>query len=184
MPGGQTELFADTHLTPGAHTFELVSPSGAVLLTTTAITLTAKGVNQIVIYGSRDNLLYRFFSDSAADGAAVPAGRVLARFMNLHTDRQSPDVFSCPRTPATATFSAADCTPVKSGLAYGELWEQALPRDLKLLVGDVLLPIDLVCLADQSSDELTPSIVTYLMVANGYFRFDEFSAVGVCMSTW
>jgi hypothetical protein len=62
---------------------------------------------------------------------------------------------------------------------------QALPRDLKVLAGDVPLPIDLVCLADQSNDELTPSIVTYLMVAaNGYFRFDESSAVGVCRSAW
>lgn len=183
LPRTQMERTADG-VAPGAHTYQLVDPSGKVVLTTAPLALTPGRGNQIVVYGGADQLQYQFLTYSQADLDAVPADQVLARVMNLRADRQSIDVYSCP---AASTFAVADCTIAKSGLAYGELWQQSFSRDRKLLALDLQWNIDLVCMPEMLNDQVIPEIVTYVptfvsTVSSGYFLLTDVNGSPTCNS--
>jgi hypothetical protein len=173
--GTQSQFRADS-LLAGTPSVEIVDSSGKVVLRTAPLILTPLRGNQLVVYGSRDNLQYQFFTYSPAELDGVPAEQVMARVLNARADEQAINVSSCPAT--VDMTSLGTCTPVKSGLAYGELWQQLFPRDTKVLVQGLLWSIDLWCVPPDGNTKVTPEIVTYVASAsNAYFELYDGSGI-------
>jgi hypothetical protein len=172
------------NLAPGDHALEVVDPSGKVVLVTAPLALTPQRGNQILVYGNRDQLQYRFLTYPTADLEAIPTDQVLVRVMNLRVDMQSVDISSCPTV--TATFSPADCTIARRDLAYGEMWQQLLPRTTQISAQGILWDSDVACLADppRGVSLVTPEIITYLPVtSNGFFILNDLSGSPTCTSS-
>lgn len=117
------------NLAGAIHSVELVGPGG-VTLATGPLAFAAGRNNQLVVYGGAAGLRYQFFANSTAEVEATLEDQVLTRIISLLPESGGVDILTCPLTAA----SAVDCTPTKSGLTYGQLWQGTLARDGLLAV--------------------------------------------------
>jgi hypothetical protein len=120
-PGHDHFLDVDT-LAGTPHVFELVAPSGEAVLTTAPLPLAQRQDNQLLIYGASSDLRYYYFPTSAWELAALADGEVLVNVVNLDPGRRAMDVHAC----MALGESIADCTPITSALAFGQLWQGTL----------------------------------------------------------
>jgi len=139
------------NLAGGAHIFEWVGPGDKVALTTSPLEFTSGRTHELVVYGNSSSLQYNFFGNPEAELDAVPAGSILARVLNLRTDVGGASILACP----LAATSVLDCTPAKSGLAYGELWKQTFTRDMSLAIACAPLSSTELCITEPLSQRCT-----------------------------
>jgi hypothetical protein len=154
----------------GEHTIELEhAPGGAAGLGDThgdiavsvPVTLAERSFNQIVVYGAIGAEQTKVFLDELR---GVPEGSYRARVMNLLDNPEDVSVQACT--------TRESCTTIKSGLKWGEVWEDVVDtgvRGTSIRAGQTqLIPLESAATIGAEGEPLMPTVTPAFVSTYGW----------------